>query len=622
MVSAIAKRLWQPRKLSFQCWLLFFASGLIYLLNNQVISSNDNLPATLIALHWLEHHTLHLDLFGTAPAYTMPDGTTAYFFTKAPNGHLTSSYPIGSVIVSYPLYFLCFVYLKVSAFINAGFRFSDLSIDLTSADFNQQRMELEKLAGAILTALANVCFYLVCRLKFSPAAALLTTFIFAFATSNWVVSSQGLWQHTVTNLLLTAALLCLFKANRAESLQSVKLLLAIAGFLTGLLPGTRVTNYVFVVPIALYVALVYRRQAVYFLLGAASFLLNAAWNVYYFGFGVRSLLIGGYADLLRKGVGSYRFEWEYFRAAFWGLLFSPSRGLLVYSPVVLLAAPGLLRVFQQRRGGEEKLVLGLTLSSAILFVNIAFFVPWWGGINFSSRYLVDSLPIVCLLIGYFLHGLFEGVRPVKPQAFALIFAVVLALTAYSTAVQAIGSFSRPHLWDTVPYFDPERYWDWNDNQLERHTRNLLMRIHPPFGNRKEYFRQLDGVVERLKLDSGQEITGVLSVSPARYVKVWAEVKNTGAVPWYGYNTGAVRGRVVLKTKFIDGQGKEASPTLDSYLYLQDVVQPGQVGLAVGYLGFPHPRGRYQVKFDLQAQEMGSYGQQVDGASYSIEAFAR
>lgn len=622
MVSAIAKRLWQPRKLSFQCWLLFVASGLIYLLNNHAISSNDNLPSTLIALNWLEHHTLHLDLFRTALAYAMPDGTTAYFFTEAPNGHLTSSYPIGSVIVSYPLYFLFFVYLKVSAFINAGFRPSDLSIDLTTAEFNQQRMELEKLAGAVLTALANVCFYLVCRLKFSPAAALLTTFIFAFATSNWVVSSQGLWQHTVTNLLLTATLLCVFKASRAESLRSVRLLLAIAGFLTGLLPGTRVTNYVFVVPIALYVAVVYRRQALYFLLGAASFLLNAAWNVYYFGFGVRSLLVGGYVGLLRKGLGSYRFEWDYFRSAFWGLWLSPSRGLLVYSPVVLLAVPGLLQVLQQRRGAEEKLVLGLTLSSAILFVNIAFFVPWWGGINFSSRYLVDSLPIVCLLIGYFLHGLFEEIRPIRPQAFALIFAVALILTGYSTAVQAIGTFSRPHLWDMVPYFDPQRYWDWNDSQLERHTRNLLLRIHPPFENRKQYFSKLDGVVERLKLDNGQEISGVLPVGPDRKVKVWAEVKNTGAVPWYGYNTGLMRGRVVLTPKFFNEKGEAVPPALDGSLYVRDVVQPNQIGVAVGYLWFPYPRGRYQVRFDLQAQEMGSFGQQVDGASYSIEAFAQ
>jgi hypothetical protein len=212
------------------------------MLNNQPITSNDSLPTSLIALNWLEHQTLHLDRFRTAVPYLMPDGSIPYFFTEAPNGHLTSSYPIGSAVVSYPLYFLFFVYLKIAAFINGGFNLNHLSIDLM-ADFNQQRMSLEKLAGATLTALANVCFYLVCRLKFSPAAALLTTFIFAFATSNWVVSSQGLWQHTVTNLLLAGALLCLFKANRTESLQNLRVLLAIAGFLTGLLPGTRVTNF-------------------------------------------------------------------------------------------------------------------------------------------------------------------------------------------------------------------------------------------------------------------------------------------------------------------------------------------------------------------------------------------
>src|SRR5262249_47664138 len=70
-----------------------------------------------------------------------------------------------------------------------------------------------------------------------------------------------------------------------------------------------------------------------------------------------------------------------------GLLVSPNRGLLIFSPIVLLVAAGIARSL-----GSADLRMGWLLSGgAILFVVYASYSVWWGGFTFGPRYLLDLL---------------------------------------------------------------------------------------------------------------------------------------------------------------------------------------------------------------------------------------
>jgi hypothetical protein len=282
----------------------------VYLANGQKISSNDSIPNAILAFNWLEHQTLTFDALRNSAHYLANDlagpGGIPYYFTEAPNGHLTSVYPIGVAILSFPLYCLFYLYAKIA----------QLPIDLTQPPGVLENLpDFEKWAGASLAALGAGIFYLSVRLKFSLAVAIMGTFVYAFATGNWVVGSQGLWQHTASNLALVCTVFCLFKANRTTgNRQNVALLTA--GIFCGLLPGIRPSSLLFAIALGLYGLLTYRWKAIYLLLGQTSALLNTAWNVYFFGLSLRSLLVGGYVSLFKNSASSYGFSFPNIWGAF------------------------------------------------------------------------------------------------------------------------------------------------------------------------------------------------------------------------------------------------------------------------------------------------------------------
>ena len=75
------------------------------------------------------------------------------------------------------------------------------------------------------------------------------------------------------------------------------------------------------------------------------------------------------------------------------LLFSPLRGLFVYSPVLLLAIPGWFQ-FRKRHAPEAWLILGLVSITALLFS------AWTSGegLSWGSRFLVPIVPFLMLAL--------------------------------------------------------------------------------------------------------------------------------------------------------------------------------------------------------------------------------
>jgi hypothetical protein len=266
-LDAVSQRLPQPRLAKLPIWRpiwiarpqmmtslgIFGACLLAYLLNaSTALTSSDNLTGTLVAFNWLENQTLNFDAFREGYLYA-GDGIP-YFFVEAPNGHLTSRYPIGTALVTFPLYCLFFIYLKFASLVESILTHSPVNlVNVTSEEFGLYRRSFGKLAATLSSALSVVLFYLAVRLKFNQTVALLTTFTFAFATGTWVLCSQDLRQHTISNLLLISILLCLFKVERTTGSRR-KLLFLTSGFFCGLLPGVRITSAIFAVMIAVYVA--------------------------------------------------------------------------------------------------------------------------------------------------------------------------------------------------------------------------------------------------------------------------------------------------------------------------------------------------------------------------------
>jgi hypothetical protein len=170
----------------------------------------------------------------------------------------------------------------------------------------------------------------------------------------------------------------------------------------------------------------------------------AAYNLTVFG-----RLSGGYPGTLHGNV----------LAGLTGLLFSPSRGLLLYSPVLLFLLPA---AWLWRRGGWGRVPgVGVLFAAAHLLVHSAW-PMWWGGDCFGPRLMAETLPALVLLLAPVLGWLAR----VKPARVAFI-----ALAAFSVFVQSVGVFcypmgdwyARPQLVDRRP----DRLWDWRDNPVRR-----------------------------------------------------------------------------------------------------------------------------------------------------------
>jgi hypothetical protein len=145
-----------------------------------------------------------------------------------------------------------------------------------------------------------------------------------------------------------------------------------------------------------------------------------------------------------------------------GSMVSPSRGLLVYMPWVAFAFWGAARLWKEKSPGWGRLLI--VALAAIHVVQVAV-IGWWAGWCFGPRYFTDLLPF----FAWFLVPVWASIRarPVLRVAFAATVAIALW-------VQVVGAFYYPAgNWDGWPVdveVEPQRCWDWSDNQLRRSWR--------------------------------------------------------------------------------------------------------------------------------------------------------
>lgn len=608
------KTLVRSRSQATICLLIFLTCVFVYEANDRVtLTSSDNVTSTLLAFNWLENHTLNFDAFREGHLYN--GGGIPYFFVEAPNGHLTSRYPVGTALVTFPLYCLFYAYLKIATLIQTMFSSTppDL-LNITSEEFGVYRKSFGKLAATLCSALSVVIFYLSARLKFNQGVSLLSTFVFAFATGTWVICSQDLRQHTLSNLLLISIILCLIKAERSSG-RHQKLLLLVAGLFCGLLPGVRITSAVFLIAIAVYVIWAFGKKSSFFLLGLPSVLFNLAWNFYYFGWG--NLIVGGYVKHLEERPVSYAFTLTQFKTAALGLLVSPSDGLLVYSPVLIFGIVGIYQFYKYRANRDEKLFLCLTLACLALYLHYCFYLFWIGGSDsFGSRVMTDTLPVVCLAIGYFLMELFQALQQSRSWA-KPVFAIFLISLVFSVGIQTIGAFTQTS-WGTSPlpiFADKSRVWHWKDSQIERHFRNFLAHLDEPLRgeNKEEYLRNLNATVGQIEIvnkKNRQLLTDDWKLRSGRTKILSAVVNNTGRSPWFGYQTGMEdQGETRIKVRFYDDSGDERKPRGTNFLFISGTPQSGEQTEAIGLIAFPKRPGNYQMVFKLVAAGIS------DAASY-------
>lgn len=302
---------------------------------------------------------------------------------------------------------------------------------------------IEKIAASLVMGIfAAIMFLVACRLLSLPYA-LLIAFLAAFCTPAWSTASRAMWQHGPSMLMLAATLWIFLRAREnPSSVQYAGLTLALAYVM-------RPTNSISLAFLSLYVLLYHRRFFLKYLLwGGMVAVPWGIWNMWTY-----DALLPPYFAMPRLNLTP---EFE----ALLGNLFSPARGLLVFSPVFLFSFYGL---WLELRGAHSDM-LDLFLIGIIVahWLVISSFGHWWAGYSFGPRFFSDITP-------YFVYFLIPVVkRLTQLQGFKklVVSTFFLLSIAVSFFVHCRGATSwEVYSWNSQPVDvdnSPQRLWDWSD----------------------------------------------------------------------------------------------------------------------------------------------------------------
>ncbi|HET7698652.1 MAG TPA: hypothetical protein VFK57_23250 [Vicinamibacterales bacterium] len=400
--------------------------------NGREIPASDSQAAKYASVALARRGALTLDgLVGRVPQYG-----ERLAFQRDREGHWRNAYPLPPVLEG----------AAVAAILKG--------LGLVQLDARLAPALVAKLTASALVSLASAIAFVIAVRFCRRGPAALVAVGFALASGLWPTASQTLWQHA-TVVWSVALAVCLW-VSRADRDGRIPYHLA-AGLLLGWAASARPQTLPML--LILSAGILWRSPAPRRIAFAIAFLLPltvfAGLNVRWFGDPFGSLHAFEAASLAAHRVES---TWQFPLAGAVGLLVSPSRGLLVFSPIVLIVLGA------RPRDPAERTVLRVTIAAAaVQLIVYASFSVWWGGHTYGPRYILDGLPLL-------IPAAALGVARIG-RAPHLVAAGAVAALLWSIATGATGAFCYPHDgWNTDPasvdHFH-ERLWDVRDSQIPR-----------------------------------------------------------------------------------------------------------------------------------------------------------
>ena len=428
--------------------LLFLLTILIYSLNGRTLWSGDTIPARYLPLSLVRELDFDLDEFPFLYESKLP-----YFLTGS-HGHLISAYPPWAGVLALPVY---------------------LGPALLGVDPTSPLMEdLEKRAAMLVTAVSVVVLFSALRRMTLEKTAWFIAVIYAFGTSSFSTSSQALWQHGPVQLFLALTIFCIVKGLEIPRFS------AYSGFALGCMVISRPMNLIVALPLVVYIVHKQRDQLVGFLLaGVPPLLFFIAYNTFYFGSPFTTGI--GTAVVTPSSVISTHLSLfnTPILAGIAGVLVSPGRGLLVYSPVFVFSVIGMLVAWREPR---YLYLRYLSVAPLLLLITVSKWNGWWGGECYGPRLLADVTPILCFLL-YPAVDYCKGKKAVKYA--------IIGLAALSIGMHAIGA-GRDRVAGEKTWTDhyevghhPERLWLWRDSPPMYYGKQLLGEVKDTLSSRGE-----------------------------------------------------------------------------------------------------------------------------------------
>lgn len=421
-------------------------------INSLIIQSEDTVPTIFTTVAIIKDRTLYLDRYYDMmrERYPHPDdkdyqkGLTPFYLQKV-DSHYISAFPIMTSILSLPVF-------APPLLFGMPITWNNLAL-------------LSRISGALIMALAGLFLFKTLKEGFglNEKKATLLTVLFLFATVNFAMLSQALWQHGTLELLIILAIYFFLKQQKHPEKHEFSLL---SGLFFGLAFLARPTAGLQIVLIELYVVLSNLRNinnlfktAITFMSGLLVAFTFFLWynSTYYYD--IRNQ---GYSDQLFK-------NWlSPFPISFLGVWLSPSKGILIFSPVLVFSFVGIYLAIKNK---IEK--VGLYKIFAVIIVLhtlvISFWKHWYGGWSFGYRMSSDVIPyFIFLLVPYVNSSLFEKTKK--------LFYVLLGVSIF---IEIYGLFFFDGIWHAaydLGYENTSWLWSIKDSQFLFDIRRILVRF--------------------------------------------------------------------------------------------------------------------------------------------------
>jgi hypothetical protein len=411
-----------------QCVVLFLFTFIIFLIS-PIRTSFDS--------RWSIHTSMSLlkGNWGRLDDYSEVLRKENFYQIIWPDGHPHTTYPVGVSLLAAP-------------FVSLISRANPALDERLKGEIPDR---LEAGIASFYAALGVVLVFLFANeITSNRPLAALVALIFSFCTPLWSTASRALWQHGPLIFVYCAILFMLMKVEHRERvLPFLAIPLALAYV-------TRPTAALVVFWISFFVLVRHARVFLaYSLLGMAALLPWFVYNEHIYG----SLLPPYY-----RGASTYTLAISStFGEALMGHLFSPARGLIIYSPVFVFSFWGMVLALRDpSRRFLNMVLIGIILSHWVLVSALS---NWWGGSSYGPRLMADIIPFLC----YFLIYALVELRKQSSSRFSrsTLVGVFLIAVVFSAFTHYRGAFSwSVYEWNFKPTnIDRDykkRLWDWRD----------------------------------------------------------------------------------------------------------------------------------------------------------------
>lgn len=463
--------------------LLALVSLLVYNANLRSITAADSYAARYLPFSIWQNHSLTLNTIlttvaqGRKPPETLEKGDTAHWILKVRGDIYVSKFPIVVPVILSPFYLPAIIYLN-----HYG---SDPLV------FDKIARIMEKLSASSLAAASVALLYLLLRRRTDEGIAAILTLLYAFGTTTWVISSQALWMHGLAQLLIVTTMLLLTGPGTAGRIF-------LAGLLCGLIAANRQPDAILAAGLGLYgLWWAGRMRPLFVLSGLIPVVMVLAYNV---------LLVGNVAGAYAVHVRPDNFN-DSILGGIAGLLFSPTRGLFVFSPFLVFVLIFCRRIASERMGRGLTAAMGFAMVVQVLLYAM---IDWRQGLSWGPRWLTDMLPMLIWMLPPVVQALSRGGR----VAFALASLVAIS-------IQTVGAFWYTGVADmpVVSAQGPDRMrpaWDIRNAAFIAELKHL--HVQP------DLIVDLRGNIDAVTILPGEAINGVRA---RRQVEIlgWALTNN-------------------------------------------------------------------------------------------------